>query len=90
MSHSVAVTDPDAPIHRRLYHGWLVIAARFGSVQTRVTLALFYAVVIGPVATVIWLGRGDLLAKRGLRAKGSAWRVADSTVPDLERARHQF
>jgi hypothetical protein len=90
MSHAAALHDPDAPFYRKLYNGWLAIAARFGGVQTLVTLALFYAVVIGPVATIIQVGRGDLLAKRGLRADGSAWQKADSVRPDLERARRQF
>lgn len=90
MSHAAPVNDPNAPFYRKLYNGWLAIAARFGGVQTLVTLAVFYAVVIGPIATIIQVGRGDLLAKRGLRAEGSAWVDADSARPDLERAKHQY
>ena len=43
--------------------------------------------VIGPTALAIALGRGDLLAKRGLRIGGSAWQDADTAKPDLERAK---
>lgn len=78
------------PFWRKLYVGWLTIAARFGQVQTLIVLALFYAFVIGPVAIVIQIGRGDLLSKRGLRAAGSAWQDADTAKPDIERAKHQF
>jgi len=78
------------PFLRRLYHGWLAIAARFGHVQTLVILAIFYALILGPISLGIAISRGDLLAKRGLRVSGSAWREADSVRPELERARHQF
>jgi hypothetical protein len=50
-------------------------------------LVLTYATVIGPVGLGIAIGRGDLLAKRGLGAKGSAWCDADSAKADLERAK---
>jgi len=75
---------------RHLYDGWTGIAARFGHVQTQVILGLFYAFIIGPVSIGIALSRGDLLAKRRLGERASAWRAADSTHPELERARHQF
>jgi hypothetical protein len=35
----------------------------------------------------MFLGRADLLGKRGLKAAGSAWIKADSQKPDLERAK---
>jgi len=79
-----------AAMWRRLYGGWLAIAARFGHVQTQVILGLFYAFIMGPVSIGIALSRGDLLAKRGLREETSAWRPVDSAGPELERARHQF
>ena len=75
---------------RRLYIGWLAIAARFGHVQTLVILAIFYALVLGPLSLGIAISRGDLLAKRRLRTSGSAWLEADSVRPELERARRQF
>ena len=75
---------------RRLYAGWLAIAARFGHVQTLVILAIFYAFILGPLSMGIAISRGDLLAKRGLHAGGSVWREADSVQPELERARRQF
>jgi len=78
------------PFGRRLYEGWLVIAGRFAHVQTLVILSFFYAFMMGPFASAIALGRGDLLAKRGLRAPGSAWREAETTAPEIERARQQF
>lgn len=78
------------PFWKKLYVGWLTVAARFGHVQTLIILAFFYALVIGPMSTAIQIGRGDLLAKRGLRAEGSAWQEADTAKPELERARHQF
>ena len=77
-------------IPRRLLEGWLVIAARFGEVQTLVLLGLVYGAVIGPSALIARaLGR-DFLAKRGLRQPGSAWQEADTTPGDLERAKHPF
>jgi hypothetical protein len=75
---------------RRLYVAWLAIAARFGHVQTLLILAIFYAFILGPISLGISISRGDLLAKRGMRTSGSAWREADSVRPDLERARQQF
>lgn len=76
---------------RRLYEGWLLIAAHFGEVQTNVILFLIYSLIIGPMATVAGLLRRDLLKKRGLGELGSAWNEADTvTSPDLERARRMF
>jgi hypothetical protein len=74
-------------VWRRLLAGWMVISARFGSAQTLVILALFYALLLGPAALVVSLARHDLLERRWLRSQGSAWRDADSARPDLERAR---
>jgi hypothetical protein len=79
------------PLWRRLYEGWLLIAAQFGEVQTTIIVALVYGLVMGPVALIMKAGRGDPLHKRGLRAAGSAWVDADSTAaPDLERAKRLF
>lgn len=76
---------------RRLYEGWLLIAAHFGEIQTLVLLFLVYSLIIGPMATVAGLTRRDLLEKRGLGETKSAWRSADTVSrPDLERARHMF
>jgi hypothetical protein len=87
---NAAAGAPPQGFFKRLYHGWLLVAGRFGAVQTLVVLAIFYSFVIGPFATGIKIGRGDLLSKRGLRTTGSAWNDADSAKPELERARHQF
>jgi predicted LPLAT superfamily acyltransferase len=78
------------PLHRRLLHGWLEIAARFGEVQTLVLLAIVYLFVIGPSAAVARLAGRDFLAKRKLREPGSAWQDADTTVGDVERSKHPF
>ena len=72
---------------RRLFDGWNAVVGRFGFVQTLVILALFYALLIGPTALLAWLARRDLLDKRGLGSKTSAWQNADSAAPDLERAK---
>jgi len=72
---------------RRLLAGWMAITVRFGFTQTLVILALFYTLLLGPVALAFGLARRDLLGRRGLRTGGSAWRDADSAVPDLERAK---
>ena len=72
---------------RRLLAGWMAIAARFGFCQTLVILTLLYVVLFGPVALALRVARRDPLERRGLRSGGSAWRVADSARPDLERAR---
>jgi hypothetical protein len=74
-------------LHRRLLDGWGAIVARFGFVQTLVILALFYALLLGPVGLGARLTRRDLLGKRGLRTQGTAWSDADSSAPDLERAK---
>ena len=74
-------------VWRRLFDGWNAVVGRFGFVQTLVILALFYAVLIGPVALLAGLARRDLLDKRGLGSKTSAWQDADSAAPDLERAK---
>lgn len=72
---------------RRLLNGWMVIAARFGYVQTLMLLVFTYAILIGPVGIAVFIGRGDMLSKRGLKAAGSAWLEADTAKPDLERAK---
>lgn len=74
---------------RRLWAGWNAIAGRFGAVQTLVMLALFYVVLIGPLALGALLGRSDHLQKRRLDSGASAWCDADTAAPDLDRARHQ-
>ena len=76
-------------IWRRLYLGWLAIAARFGGIQTLVLLAYFYVFLVGPVAGISRLGRRDYLEKAPLDPAQSAWHVADSSRPDLERAKLQ-
>lgn len=80
----------DVSIWRQLLAGWNAIVGRFGFAQTLVILALFYALIIGPAAVVVTVMRRDLLDRRGLRADGTAWRAADSSEPNLERARHTF
>ncbi len=77
-------------IGRRLYAGWLEIAARFGEVQTLIVLTIVYTVVLGPVAVVLFALRRDLLHKRKLHLPGSAWSEADTASADLERARRLF
>jgi len=85
------VEAPNPGFFRKLYLGWLEIAARFGEVQTLIIVSLVYGLVIGPMATAISIGRGDLLHKRDLYADGSAWSEADSTSnPDVERAKRLF
>ena len=87
-------TDAEAQspgLFRKLYLGWLEIAARFGEVQTLIIVAIVYTFVIGPMATVIAIGRGDLLHKREIYGEGSAWSDADTTTaPDVERAKRLF
>jgi hypothetical protein len=79
------------PWWRRLYEGWLLIAAQFGEVQTLIVVAVTYALVMGPVALAIQVARGDPLHKRALRVPGTAWLDADSTpAPDVERAKRLF
>ena len=75
---------------RRLYAGWLEIAARFGEVQTLIVLTMVYTIVIGPVSLILVTLRRDPLRKRGLHSSGSAWSEADSASADLERAKHLF
>ncbi len=75
------------PIHRRLYEGWLAIAGHFGEVQTLVVVGLSYVLVIGPMALI--MRPRDLLHKRTL-PPGSAWNEADTTIPDLARAKRMF
>jgi hypothetical protein len=78
------------PFYRRMLHGWLEIAARFGEVQTLVLLGIVYFFVIGPSAVVARLAGNDFLSKRTLREPGSAWQEADTVAGDLERAKHPF
>ena len=76
---------------RRLYAGWLAIAAHFGEVQTLVIVCVVYVFVLGPLAAGAAAARRDLLAKRGLGEARSAWTPADSIAsPDLARAKRLF
>ena len=81
------MSDAKTPLGRRLLDGWTRIAGRFGAVQTLLILALFYLLLIGPVAVVMFLARRDQLDKRPLRVEGSAWRPSESSGADLERAK---
>lgn len=74
---------------RRLYQGWMAIAARFGGIQTLVLLAFFYVFLVGPVSSLARLGGRDYLDKRKLDPARSAWRDAETSPPDLERAKLQ-
>jgi hypothetical protein len=65
----------------------MAVAARFGSVQTLVMLALFYVVLIGPVSIVQAFARRDQLDKRAMWKKDSAWHQSESGGNDLERAK---
>ena len=83
--------DAPLPVWRRLYEGWLVIAAHFGEVQTLIVVTLVYLIGIGPMSLIIALTRRDLLHKRALRLPDSAWQDADTvSSPDLERAKRLF
>ena len=78
-------------VGRRLYEGWLVIAAHFGEIQTLVIVGFVYLFVLGPLATGAAAARRDLLAKRGFGETRSAWAPADTiSAPDLERAKRLF
>ena len=78
-------------IGRRLYAGWLELAARFGEIQTNLIVCFVYVFVLGPMAIGATLLRRDLLAKRGFGEGTSAWCRADSVAnPDIERARRLF
>ena len=72
---------------KRLLEGWTAVAGRFGAVQTLVVLGLFYALLIGPLALASRLTRSDHLRKRPLGKGETGWCAADSSPPDLERAR---
>ncbi len=89
---AAAVHPEEQPgFFRRLYLGWLEVAARFGEAQTLVILFVVYAAVIGPMAILSALARRDFLTKRGLGEAGSAWADADTvTAPDRDRARRMF
>jgi hypothetical protein len=73
----------------RLYQGWMAIVGRFGMIQTLVMLGFFYVFLVGPVASLARLGGRDYLDKAQLDRGQSAWRDADSSPPDLERAKLQ-
>jgi hypothetical protein len=76
---------------RRLYHGWLELAAHFGEIQTLLIVCIVYVFVLGPMAVIAMLTGRDLLAKRGFAAPASAWTDAESvSKPDLERAKRLF
>jgi hypothetical protein len=65
----------------------MVIAARFGSVQTLMLLVIFYVFLIGPISIIQVIGRRDQLDKRALRTRDSAWHQSESGGTDLERAK---
>ncbi len=75
----------------RLHQGWMQLAACFGEVQTLLIIGIVYVFLIGPMGSVATLAGRDLLKKRGLRAAGSAWDLADSVAaPDVARAKRLF
>ena len=80
-------SDDRIPLWRTLLNGWMVIAARFGSVQTLLILVLFYLVLIGPASIIQAIGRRDQLDKRALWKKETAWQDSETGGNDLERAK---
>ena len=74
---------------KRLYQGWMAIAGRFCGIQTVVLLAFFYFFLMGPVSAFTRLAGADYLDKRQLDRSRSGWRDAESSPPDLERAKLQ-
>jgi hypothetical protein len=84
----MSTTEKRQPFWRKLYTGWLAIAGHFGEAQTLSLLGIIYVVMIGPVS--LFLKRSDPLHKRALPAGESAWNAADTSAPDLERARRLF
>ena len=80
-------SDDRIPLWRTLLNGWMVIAARFGGVQTLLILVLFYLVLIGPISIIQAVGRRDQLDKRALWKKETAWQDSESGGNDLERAK---
>jgi hypothetical protein len=94
MATHTATTHPPAAaavgFGRRLYHGWLELAAHFGEIQTLLIVCVVYVFVLGPMAVAAVATRRDLLAKRDTDPS-SAWADADSTAqPDIERAKRLF
>ena len=87
-----AASDASTPgLGRRLYHGWLELAAHFGEIQTLLIVCFVYVFVLGPMAVIASLTGRDLLAKRGFEGLASAWTDAESvSKPDLERAKRLF
>jgi hypothetical protein len=81
------VNSEQTPLGRTLLNGWMVIAGRFGGVQTLLILVLFYLLLIGPVSLIQWVGRRDQLDKRALWRKETAWQESESGGNDLERAK---
>jgi hypothetical protein len=75
---------------RRALDGWLVIAARFGFVQTLVIVSIVYLLLLGPIGVVANLFGADFLNKKKLHEPGSAWSEADTSKPELERLQQQF
>jgi hypothetical protein len=84
--------ESNAPgLGRRLYRGWLELAAHFGEIQTLLIVCAVYVFVLGPMAVMAGIARRDLLAKRSFAGAASAWSDADSVSnPDLERAKRLF
>jgi hypothetical protein len=81
------VTGEQTPLWRILLNGWMAIAVRFGGVQTLLILVLVYLILIGPVSILQAVGRRDLLDKRALWRRESAWQESESGGNDLERAK---
>jgi hypothetical protein len=65
----------------------MVIAARFGHVQTMLILVLFYVILLGPVSLFQAVGRRDQLDKRLDVEEGERLAGQRSGGNDLERAK---
>lgn len=94
---STQLANPSEPsagtpgIGRRLYLGWLELAAHFGEIQTQLIVSFVYVFVLGPMSIVASLARRDFLAKRGFAGTQSVWNTADSVSrPDVARAKRLF
>jgi len=73
---------------RAVWDGWMALAQRIGTFNTKLLLFLFYYLSLGPISLLARLFQPDPLGKR--IAAGSLYVAGARPAESLERARRQF
>ncbi len=79
-----------ASVFKKIKDWWMPIAKKIAEFQTKVILSILYFLVMGPIALIIYLFRGDLLKKRHTKDTSFWKKEPHETINTIERCQRQF